>query len=89
MIDEISGDDWTRTAGWLGLVRDRLQDGTRCILTGSDCIAVEVSAWVATVNELRRIQRQCEAYGEMHSLRVPDMPNPTVDPRPTSTGEKQ
>jgi hypothetical protein len=75
MIDEIGGDDWTRIAGWLGLVRDRLQDGTRCILPGSDCITVEVSSWVATVNELRRIQRQCEAYGEMHCPRVPDMPN--------------
>ena len=72
MIDEIGGNDWTRIAGWLGLVRDRLQDGTRCILTGSDCITVEVSAWVSTVNELRRIQRQCEAYGEMHCPRVPD-----------------
>lgn len=75
MNDEIGGNDWTRIAGQLGLVRDRLQDGTRGILAGSDCITVEVASWVATVNQLRRIQRQCEAYGEMHCPRVPDMPN--------------
>jgi hypothetical protein len=85
MIDEIGGNDWTRIAGWLGIVRDRLQDGTKCILTGSDCITVEVSAWVATVNELRRIQRQCEAYGEMHCPRVPDMPNAEAHGRRSRT----
>ena len=71
MIEEIDGNDWTRTSKRLRILRDRLQEGTRGILPGSDCLAVEVASWVAAVNELYRIQKQCDAYGEMHCLRIP------------------
>jgi len=72
-VDNESGDnnDWTRTSKRLRILRDRLQEGTRGILPGSDCLAVEVASWVAAVNELYRIQKQCDAYGEMHCPRIP------------------
>lgn len=74
MIEDIHANDWMQISQRLGILRDRLQDGTRCVLAGSDCLTVEIVVWVAVVNELRRIQKQCTAYGEMHCPRVPERP---------------
>jgi len=71
--------DWTRTAMALDAVRETLLDGTHGVFAESDSVTVRTDTWVATVIELRRIQKQCAAYGEMHCPRVPDMPNAQVE----------
>ena len=73
--------DWTRTAMNLDAVREKLMDGTHGVFAESDSVTVRTNTWVATVIELRRIQKQCAAYGEMH-CRVFLMPNADL------TGEK-
>jgi len=67
--------DWTRLAMSLDAIRETLLDGTHGVFAGSDSVTVKTDTWVATVIELRRAQKQCEAYSEMHCPRVPDMPN--------------
>ena len=67
--------DWTRLAMSLDAIREKLLDGTHGVLAESDSVTVLTDTWVATVIELRRAQKQCAAYGEMHCPRVPDMPN--------------
>ena len=66
--------DWTRLAMSLDAIRETLLDGTHCVF--GDSVAVKADIWVQTVIELRRAQKQCAAYGEMHCPRVvPEMPN--------------
>jgi hypothetical protein len=67
--------DWTRLAMSLDAIRETLLDGTRGVLAGSDSVTVLTDTWAQTVIELRKAQKQCAAYGEMHCPRVPDMPN--------------
>jgi len=79
MIDE---NDWTRMVMALDAVRETLLDGTHGVFAESDSVTVRTNTWVATVIELRRIQKQCAAYGEMHCPRVPDRPNYCAQPTP-------
>ena len=67
--------DWTRLAMSLDAIREKLLDGTHGVLAESDSVTVLTDTWVATVIELRRAQKQCAAYGEMHCPRVPNLPN--------------
>ena len=69
--------DWTRLAMSLDAIRETLLDGTHGVFAGSDSVTVKTDTWVQTVIELRRAQKQCAAYGEMHCPRVPEMPNAT------------
>jgi len=73
--------DWTRLAMSLDAIREKLLDGTHGVLSESDSVTVLTDTWVATVIELRRAQKQCAAYGEMHCPRVPEMPNAAGEPR--------
>jgi hypothetical protein len=73
--------DWTRLAMSLDAIREKLLDGTHGVLAESDSVTVLTDTWVATVIELRRAQKQCAAYGEMHCPRVPDIPNVPAHPR--------
>jgi hypothetical protein len=68
MCDE---NDWTRLAMSLDAIRETLLDGTHGVFAGSDSVTVKTDTWVQTVIELRRAQKQCTAYGEMHCPRVP------------------
>jgi hypothetical protein len=67
--------DWTRTAMALDAVLNNLLCGTHGVFAGSDSVTVLTNTWAATVVELRQIQKQCYAYGEMCCQRVPDTPN--------------
>lgn len=70
--------DWTRLAMSLDAIRETLLDGTHGMFAGSDSVTVKTDTWVQTVIELRRAQKQCVAYGEMHCPRVPGMPNAAI-----------
>lgn len=56
--------DWMRTATAVDAVRETLLDGTRGVFPRFDAFRVRTDTWIATVIQLRRIQKQCEAYGE-------------------------
>ena len=63
--------DWIRLAMALDAIRETLIDGTHGVFAGSDSVTVKMDTWVATVIELRRAQKQCVSYGEMHCPRIP------------------
>jgi len=79
--------DWTRLAMELDAIRETLIDGTHGVFAGSDSVTVKMDTWVATVIELRRAQKQCAAYGEMHCPRVPDLPNAPLHLQGGATAE--
>jgi len=70
MPDENS---WEQIAMSLDAVRERLIDGTHGVLAESDSVTVRTNIWVATVIELRRIQKQCVPHGKMHCPQVSSM----------------
>lgn len=67
MSDE---NDWMELERALGTIREKLIDGTHGVLADSDSVTVRTNIWVATVIELRRIQKQCVPYGKAHCPRV-------------------